>query len=277
MTPTDSEPNPAQPIPFTRSGLHADLRALGVRAGDTLMLHSSVRAVAGERGIMGGPDTILHAIFDALGPAGTLMMYVGWQDIPDYTLDLPPAARAVYRAEHPPFDPATARAVRENSILAEFLRTWPGARRSHNPECSMAAVGTRAVYLTEDHPLNYGYGAGSPLEKLVTLRGRVLLLGRLLDNITLLHYAENRAALRAKRRVHYECPILRAGRATWFEIDDFDTGEPHADYRFDQIAEAYRVGGGAVRQGLVGAAPAFLFDAPDLVGFAIRWLEERYG
>ena len=30
------------------------------------------------------------------------------------------------------------------SGLAEFLRTWPGARRSGNPDASVAALGARA-------------------------------------------------------------------------------------------------------------------------------------
>ncbi|MFG9957562.1 AAC(3) family N-acetyltransferase, partial [Pseudomonas aeruginosa] len=125
-------------------------------------------------------------------------MYAGWQDIPDFVLDLPIEARQVYYDEHPPFDPATARAVRDHSILAEFLRTWPGAERSLNPEASMVALGIQAKQLTQDHPLDYGYGAGSPLAKLVEHKGKVLMLGAPLDTITLLHYAENRARMAHK-------------------------------------------------------------------------------
>ena len=49
-----------------------DFGKLGIRAGDTVMLHASVRAV-GE--VAGGPDAIHLAVKSALTPDGTLMMY----------------------------------------------------------------------------------------------------------------------------------------------------------------------------------------------------------
>lgn len=260
-------------LPYTRSQLAQALRSVGVEAGQMLMLHSSVKAIGP---VLGGPNTILQAVFDALGASGTLMMYVGWEDIPNYLDELPEAARQLYYDEYPPFDPLTARAVRANSVLAEFLRTWPGAARSLNPEASMAAVGAQAAYLTGVHPLNYGYGDGTPLARLVESGGAVLLLGAPLDNITLLHHAEYRARLRHKAVIRYQCPILRDGKRVWVEIEDYETGEPHDDYSFDEIARAY-LALGRGRSGTVGDAAAFLFDAAGLVDFAVKWLEARFG
>jgi hypothetical protein len=68
----------------------------------------------------------------------------------------------------------TSRANRRWSILTEYLRTTPGARRSANPEKSMAAIGARTAWLIEDHPLNHGFGPGSPLEKLRDLRRKAI-------------------------------------------------------------------------------------------------------
>lgn len=260
-------------MPWTRRQLSAALTALGVRPGFPLMLHASVKAVGP---VMGGPNTIIQALLDALTPQGTLMMYVGWQDIPDYTHELTEAERAVYLAEHPPYDPATSRAVRQNGILAEFVRTWPGAVRSRNPEMSIAAVGAQADFLTADHPLNYGYGVGSPLEKLIALNGQVLMLGAPLDTLTLLHYAENRARMRHKRIIHYQVPIMQDGQTVWIDVEDFDTGEAHGDYSFEGIAQAFLAEGGGT-SGLVGDAQSYLFNASELAAFAIAWLEAHYG
>jgi aminoglycoside 3-N-acetyltransferase len=47
-------------------------RNLGIKAGDTVMLHASVRSV-GE--VAGGPDAIHLALKSVLTPEGTLMMY----------------------------------------------------------------------------------------------------------------------------------------------------------------------------------------------------------
>lgn len=259
--------------PYTPAHLRADLQALGLEPGRTIMLHTSVKAVGP---VMGGPNTILQAVLDVLTPAGTVMMYAGWEDIPDTVHELSPEAQAVYLDQHPGFDPALARAVRENSVLAEFLRTWPGTRRSANPEASMVANGARAEWLTADHALSYGYGAGSPLEKLTQVGGQVLMLGAPLDTLTVLHHAEYRARLRHKRVIRYTCPVLQDGRKVWVEIEDFDTGDPHDEYTFEGIARDYLAQRGA-RQGRVGDATCYLFDAADLVDFAVTWLEARFG
>jgi aminoglycoside 3-N-acetyltransferase len=260
-------------FPHTPTQLCADIARLGVAAGQVVMLHTSVKAVGP---VLGGPNTILQSLLDVLTTDGTLMMYVGWQEIPDWLDEMTPEEAAHYRAHHPPFDPATSRAVRENSILAEFLRTWPGAHRSLNAENSMSAVGAKAAWITADHPLNYGYGPGSPLENLVQVGGKVLLLGSPLDTVTLLHYAENRARMRHKNRVHYQYPVLREGQVIWIEVDDFETGEPHGDYSFEQIVTEYLATGQGQR-GMVGSATSYLLDAADLTTFAIAWLEARYG
>lgn len=260
-------------IPYTQPQLVAALQHLGLQAGDMLMLHASVKAVGS---LMGGPNIIVHALLETLTPAGTLMMYAGWQDIPDFLDEVPAAVRRLYEDHHPPFDPAIARAVRANSILAQFLCTWPGSRRSANPEASMVAVGAQAAWLTADHPLNYGYGAQSPLDKLVQGGGRVLLLGSPLDSITLLHHAEYLAALRHKVVIHYTCPLLREGEKVWVAIEDFETGEPHDDYTFADIATDY-LGTGKGRRGMVGDAESYLFEAGDLTAFAVGWLEARFG
>lgn len=257
----------------THSDLIRDFAALGVRPGAVLMLHASVKAVGK---VMGGPDVILSALRATLGTAGTLMMYAGWEDIPDFVGDLPTDQQQLYYAEHPPFDPATARAVRDHSILAEFFRTLPGTLRSANAEASIIALGRDAAWIVADHPLNYGFGAGSPLAKLVEARGQVLMLGAPLDTITLLHYAENIARLPAKRIVRYQYPVLRDGEKIWIDVEDFDTGTELDDYTFEQIARAYLAHGGG-QVGQVGQAQSYLFDAADLIAFAVRWLEENFG
>jgi len=70
-----------QPFPHTPAQLREGLVHLGVTAGQVVMLHTSVKAVGP---VLGGPNTIIQSLLDVLTPDGTLMMYVGWQDIPDW-------------------------------------------------------------------------------------------------------------------------------------------------------------------------------------------------
>ena len=175
---------------ITRSRLTRDLNKLGVNAGQTVMLHVSARAIGW---IVGGPNVVLQSLLDVLGPEGTLMMYVGWEDVPDRLENSPKEWQQAYLEECPAFDPDTSRANRGYSILAEYLRTWPDASRSNHPEASFAAVGALARWITERHPLQYAYGRDSPLARLCEAEGKVLLLGASLNTVTLLHYAENMA------------------------------------------------------------------------------------
>jgi aminoglycoside 3-N-acetyltransferase len=59
---------------YSRAHLANDLGRLGLAAGETVMVHASVRAV-GE--VAGGPDEIPLALKDALTAGGTLLMYAG--------------------------------------------------------------------------------------------------------------------------------------------------------------------------------------------------------
>ncbi len=256
-----------------------DLFNLGLRPGDLVMVHASMRAVGH---VLGGPDMVIQALLDVLGPTGTIMAYTDWEFAAQhFTVEQGIEALEPRLLEAwPAFDPRTARARRDYGVFPEFLRTWPGAQRSGNPGASVAALGARAVWLCQDHPLNYGYGPGSPLAKLVEAMGKVLLLGSPLDSVTLLHYAEHLANLPGKRVIRYQEPLLINGVKTWVTIEEFDTSQPVVasapENYFELICQQFLDAGKGSR-GVVGKASSTLFDAAALVQFAVRWMEEHYG
>lgn len=261
---------------ITKSQLVHDLTRLGVEAGQTVMLHASVRAIGW---IVGGPDVVLQALREVLTPEGTLMMYAGWEERLEHLDEWPPETQAAYLAECPPFDLATARANRKWSILTEYLRTTPGAQRSANPCASVVAVGAKARWLTENHPLQYGYGPGSPLAKLCEIGGKVLQIGVSIGTLTFLHYSEHMANVPHKRTVRFRVPLLQDGQRVWIEVEEFDTDRgirdwPGGDY-FAAIAQDW-IAGGNGRSGMIGAAQARLFDAANLHAFAVQWMEREF-
>src|SRR5574338_1177731 len=103
----------------SRAELARDFRALGVRAGDVVMLHASIRAVGP---VAGGPDEIHLALRDALTPEGTLVMYASCPRYVDEVGrgNLTPAEEAEVLEKLPPFDPLTARSARDNGALVEL-------------------------------------------------------------------------------------------------------------------------------------------------------------
>ncbi len=277
--------------PVGRARLVSELHALGVRPGTILMVHARISALGW---VVGGTGAVVLALLEALGPAGTLLAYAGWEDDPSAMASWPEAWRSAYAADLPPFDPRTAEAVHANGRLPERIRTWPGALRSRQPEAGIVALGRQAAWIVADHPLDDAYGAGSPLAKLVAADGQVLLLGAPLSTLTLLHHAEATARVPGKRRVVYRMPLREDGRTIWRAFHDIDTAAGAFPYErvAEEVAATPGIGpdqdpfaaiarqalaAGIGSEGRVGAATSALFPARALHRFAETWLEERFG
>lgn len=264
------------PAPLlTREGMATTLRALGLVDGDAVMVHAAMSRFGP---MLNGPDAFIAALSDAVGPEGTVLSYVDWDGNYHDLLDEDGRLPEAWKPHTPAFDPAVSRAVQANGILAEFIRTTPGARRSANPGASMAALGARADWFTADHPMDYGYGPGSPLAKLVEARGKVLMAGAPLDTMTLLHHAEHLADIPGKRVVRQECPILVDGAVEWRMIEEFDTSDPVVEgLDDDYFAEIVRefLASGRGRTGRIGAADLVLVEASAICDFGVSWLERR--
>jgi aminoglycoside N3'-acetyltransferase len=270
--------------PFSADALTQDLHRLGVRPGDLVMVHASLRAVGP---VAGGPDAVLAAILAAIGPAGTLMAYVSWDRSPyEETLGgnrLSPVAKR----DWPVFDPATSAPYPGWGYLNTVICRHPGARRSGHPDASMAAIGPFAEALVADHPLTSAYGPGSPVARLIAHGGKVLLLGAPLDAVTVLHHSEAIAEIPNKRRVRTEMPVRDGrGEKQWVACEDWDSNGIT-----DRFAAAAEAGGmDAVEtiarayvmldrhaEGRVGQAPCYLFDAADIARFGVAFLERHFG
>jgi aminoglycoside 3-N-acetyltransferase len=267
----------------TRSRIARDLAALGIGPGDTVMFHTRMSAIGY---VAGGAPTVIAALLDTVGPAGTLMVTCGWNDAPPYDFtDWPPDWRDAVRREHPAFDPVVSEADHANGRLPEALRRWPGAVRSRHPDVSFAALGAAADALMADHPWDDPHGPGSPLARLAERGGSVLLLGAPLDTLTLLHHAEALADAPGKRFVEYEQPVLAEGRRVWRRFRDIDSENGAFDYTpavpdggepFEAIARDM-LAAGIGRSGPVGAAESHVFPAAPAVEFAVAWIEDRLG
>jgi aminoglycoside 3-N-acetyltransferase len=260
---------------LTRADLRADLERLGLRPGDAVLAHGALSKVGR---LLNGPDAVIGALLDAVSPGGTVLAYTDWDAHYDELVDADGRVPDRWREHVPPFVPEASRSARNNGVLPEFLRTTPGARRSGNPGASVAALGARAEWFTADHPLDYGYGPGSPLAKLVEVGGKVVMIGAPLDTMTLLHHAEHLADLPGKRVIRYEVPLATADGVEWRMVEEFDTSDPvvdaFADDYFATIVEDFLASGQGVR-GRVGAADSVLVDARAMCAFAVAWMEQH--
>lgn len=268
-----------------RSRLSRDLENLGLRPGGVVMVHCRMSALGR---VVGGAEAIVYALFDALGPEGTLVAYTGWQDEPPDNLDtLDDETKRIHLEEHPAYDPRVALSRRDHGRVPEALRTWPGAHHSRHPEAGVAAVGPLAEALTAEHPYDDAYGVGTPYARLVELDGQVAMLGAPLETVTLVHHAEAVAEVPGKRRVSYRMPVIAGnpGERLWRTFSDIDTSEGALPYErvigkedyVEHIARsALAAEASPGRSGPVGEGTAHLFDARGLVEHAVGWIERNF-
>jgi aminoglycoside N3'-acetyltransferase len=228
----------------SRATLVAQLRELGVHAGDVLLVHTSFRAV---RPVAGGPGGLIAALREALGPTGTLAM-PSWGD-DDAT----------------PLDPRTTPVAPDLGVVAETFRHLPGVERSAHP-FAFAALGPAAARITGDPLPLPPHAPASPVGRVHELDGRVLLLGVGHDADTTLHLAELLGG--APYRTPKHCTVRgEGGRPVRVDYGEND----HCCERF-ALADGWLRARALQREGRVGSASARLVRARDVVSVACERL-----
>ncbi|WNF25838.1 AAC(3) family N-acetyltransferase [Streptomyces sp. C11-1] len=249
------------------------LTALGVRPGDVLLVHASLRAVGPGAG---GADGVLDAVRRAVGPEGTVVVPAFTPENSDTSphyrervRGLGDAAREAVRASMPPFDPALTPAP-SMGALAETVRTAAGAARSAHPQTSFAALGPGGAGLLSGHRADCHLGEDSPLARLYEADARILLLGTGYATCTAFHLGEYRMPGPPRRR--YRCVVAPAGVRQWWEYEDVALD----DSDFAALGAAFEeAAAGDVRTARLGAAACRLVGLRAAVDFATGWLTEH--
>ncbi|SCF39789.1 aminoglycoside N(3)-acetyltransferase [Micromonospora mirobrigensis] len=251
-----------------RARLAADLRALGLRPGQDVLVHCSLRRLGRPPG---GPATLAAALWDVLGPAGTLL--VPTENAGNSTTSRAYRAAvagldfrqlAAYHAAMPGWDRATTPSE-GTGAFAEHVRLTPGAVRSDHPQTSFTALGSRAHRFTDGHELECHLGERSPLARLYDADGLVLLLGVGWAACTALHLAEYRLPVPPPSR-RYHCYRQVDGERVPLEftgLDLDDTDFPALGAALDATP--------VVRHGRVGDTTARLLPVRATVDLAVVW------
>jgi aminoglycoside N3'-acetyltransferase len=183
MRHTEQVPADYRTLPsITQEEIARDLRVLGLRAGDTVLVHSAMSRIGY---VQGGAPAVVDAFLDVLGPDGTLA-------VPTFPFT---GSMLAYVKSDPDFD--VDETPSKMGVITEEVRLRPGGLRSLEPTHPVAALGPQARFLVEDHINAQGScDAHSPLYRLTQIEseaagdGYVLLLGVDFRNCTLLHAAE---------------------------------------------------------------------------------------
>jgi aminoglycoside N3'-acetyltransferase len=190
-----------------------NLRQLGIRPGDCVMLHSALSSL-GQ--VEGGAATVVEAFLEAMGPEGTLVTPAftpgAWYD----DLAMPDCRSCCPQELCPSLWPS-----HEGAIPNAALKRSDHLRSCHPTHSWVANGGRAAEVLRENRHSPTPCGRGNPFEKLVELDGCIVTLGVGVNTITLWHYFED--LLNVPYLGHYH-PVERhlsyctAGRRIQYEF-----------------------------------------------------------
>jgi aminoglycoside 3-N-acetyltransferase len=163
-------PVPA-PAPLGLGDLVDGFRRLGLRAGQSALVHYALRTLGP---VDSGAATVVDALLAVLGPTGTLVV---------------PAFTFIHEVEAAPIiDPAADPS--EMGAITEAARTRPNAVRSTAFRHSFAAIGRRAAVIAGVDPALAPYDLRSAFGVMLALDTQVVLLGVTYSNSTSHHFGE---------------------------------------------------------------------------------------
>jgi aminoglycoside 3-N-acetyltransferase len=247
--------------------LRADLGSLGVRRGQDLLVHCSLRAIGW---VEGGPAALLRAIQDVAGPAATIVVSTQTP----WTSPTSRAFRAVtagldqsgiddHMAALPVFDRASTPSYGTGKF-AEYVRTNGEAKRSGHPQASFAALGPGAFACTSGHDADCHLGERSPLRWLYDADAAILLLGVGYAVCSAFHLAEYR--------------VNGGAHVPGSDLDDSDFARLGAALDAEWLSEPGRLdedSAAGPRCGQVGMARSRWVPVRSAVDFAVNWMEKH--
>lgn len=218
------------------------LSELGLCSGDTVMVHSSMKAIGTNR----TPEEVIEDIQAVIGSDGTLLM-------PALTYDN-------VTSETPVFDSETTEPC--TGLLSRVFWRMPEVVRSVNPTHSVCAAGRLAHAVTVGHIMDSTpVGVHSPFMLLPYYKGKLLFIGEVLGSCTFMHGIEEIVKPPYLRPTEKNFTVNGESR-TYTVYDDFGWGS-----EFQRIE--WILGEPDIRRGTVGEAKAFLIDSRALLAAAL--------
>ncbi|NOQ70498.1 MAG: hypothetical protein GQ574_00765 [Crocinitomix sp.] len=190
---------------ITTADLVKDLRDIGIKTGDSVLVHSSLSRIGH---LLDGPRTFVDALIEAVGEEGTVLMPTSPNNV--FQLN--------YIRNTPFFD--VLNSPSKTGAITEYFRKLPNSKRSLHPTEPVSAVGKLADYYTKDHFNQLTpYNENSPFYRVSEQKGKILYVGVTLSMAgTNLHTLED--------AVDFKFPVYYKDE---FQIDVIDEkGEKHS-------------------------------------------------
>ncbi len=231
------------PDSLTVNDMVKAFRELGLKPGDSFIVHSSYKSLGP---VDGGPDAVIDALIEAVAPNGNVVF---------------PTFNYTQNVAVPYFDVAVVPC--RTGIIPELSRKRPNAVRSLHPTHSVTVIGPDADEITKDHMSFRTVGFGSPIDRLMKMGGKVLLLGVGHTSNTTIHLGEEYAEVpKVGWSEEERCAmVLMPDGSIYPHPLDTSTSCSH---HFGPVGDVLRKYG-ETNEGMVGGAQVQLMQAADVV------------
>lgn len=232
---------------YTKTNLINDLKSMGLKSTDSIMVHSSMKAIGT---VEGGADTVVDAFMEYFKD-GLFMM-------PTHTW-------AQMNAEHSLFDPKVEPAC--VGILPNIFRQREGVVRSLHPTHSIAAYGPRAAaYIEGEDEITTPCQPGGCWSRLLEEEAKIMMIGCTHIRNTFIHAIEE--MLDVPERLT-EKPVdfqIRMPDGSIKEVSvhrHYNRMTDHISEEYDKLLQAF-YDCGAAKKVKFGDADCILCDATKL-------------
>ncbi len=231
-----------------------NIAELGIRGGDTVFFHSSLRSIGY---VPGGADTVIDSFLEILGKKGTLVLPALCKY--DFENMTPGEVEKSWDI---------ARTQTFTGLIPETFRKRAGTLRSDNPTHSVCAAGRLAEKITRHHAISRfaeeapdrppwasrgAFGKNSPWEKLYELDAKYMLIGVDFNVCTMLHHVQF---------LFQEELGKEAGPAPWPSFNFMENGR-----KLEKM--------GAAKTGMIGNSPVKLIGSRSLVDSTLAILRRE--
>ena len=248
---------------ITKQQLIDDLRKIGLKSGDSVLVHCSMSKIGY---LQDGANTIIDALSETIGENGTLLF-------PSFPAK---GRNKDYLEQNLRFD--CKNTPSRMGVVTESFRTSNGVFRSLHPTDSVCAKGPLAEYYTNSHLGQLTpYNEFSPFRKLCNKGGKILMLGTTLNGAcTNLHTLED--------AVEFKFPVYdkKLYKVTIIDSEghliEVQTKVHNPEYSAKRNCDALKPifeQENILVDGIIGEAKSMLIDANAMLDTMIKYYNEK--
>ena len=252
--------------PITKEFLIHKFSQLGIKEGDTLLVHTSLSSLGY---LVGGSEALFLALRDVIGEQGTIV-------VPSQTVEISDPASWQY----PPVPeewhdvirdamPAYSKELSYSKAMGAFsqlIGILPESIRSNHAMYSFTAIGEKAIEIIGQDSFDFPFGDESPLGRLYSIGAKILMIGTDFETNTSLHLAESRLN---REVIQERSKILTKDGEKWisFKNIELDLYDDYLEIQ-NRFMENYLVAHTTINESTV-----YLFDMKECVDFAQHYYQ----